>query len=156
MTEGLAEGNYKNVLPLGGHFLSLAPAGIQLHVLAVDFYGLIGAHPYIILLLGSQLFDRLRSGLVLGDIHRFIALFEFRRCTVLHLISGGLSGLLFPFDLKALLGGGHLGHAGALGVNVISYVLTAVVIFLKDNLNGVFTHIFHAIGIKHIVVLTAL
>ena len=55
LTEGLAGGNDKNILLLGGHALGLTPPGIELYALATDFYGFIGAYPHIILLLRRQL-----------------------------------------------------------------------------------------------------
>ena len=143
------------ILLLSGHALGLTPPGIELYALATDFYGFIGAYPHIILLLGGQLAHGLRSGLILADRHRLGTL-KLAAGTILHLIAGGLGRLLFPSDLKAFLSGSNLRYAGTLGVNAISQGLAASVILLKGNLNRVFAHIFHALGIRHIVVHTAL
>lgn len=49
------------------------------------------------------------------------------------------------------------GHALGLAPTGIQFhTLAAAVILLKGNLNRVFAHIFHALGIRHIVVHTAL
>ena len=92
----------KIILLLGGHALGLTPPGIELYALATDFYGFIGAYPHIILLLGRQLTDTLRSRLILADRHRLGAL-KLAAGTILHLIAGGLGGLLLPLNGKGLL-----------------------------------------------------
>ena len=98
---------------LGGHALGLTPPGVELYALATDFYGLIGAYPHIILLLGGQFAHTLRSRLILADRHR-LGFLKLAAGTILHLVAGGLGSLLFPGDLKALLGRFHLRSAGAL------------------------------------------
>ena len=141
---------------LSGHALGLAPTGIQFHTLAAEFNGLVGAHTNIILFLCRQLAHTLRGGAVLADGNGLVVFLKVLVCAVLHLIACGLGFLLFPSDLKAFLGGSNLRYAGTLGVNAISHGLAAAVIPLKGNLNRVFAHIFHALGIRHIVVHTAL
>ena len=145
----------KIILLLGGHALGLTPSGIQLYALATDFYGFIGAHTHIILLLGRQLAHGLRSGLILADRHRLGAL-KLAAGTILHLIPGGLGSLLFPGDLKAFLGSGDFRYTCTFRVNIVGHGLTAAVIALKAHFYGVFAHIFHALGVRHIVVHTAL
>ena len=124
LTEGLAGGNDKNVLLLGGHTLGLTPPGIELYALATDFYGFIGAYPHIILLLRGQLTDTLRSRLIFAHRHR-LSFLKLAAGTVLHLIAGSLSPLLFPGDLKAFLGSFHLRHAGAFWIDIVGQALCA-------------------------------
>ena len=143
------------ILLLGGHALGLTPAGVEFHIFAVHLDGFIGAYPHIILLLGGQLAHGLRSRLILADRHRLGAL-KLAAGTILHLVAGGLGRLLFPDDLKAFLGSGDFRYAGTLGVNIIGHGLTAAVIALEGHFYGVFAHIFHALGLRHIVVHTAL
>ena len=88
LTEGLAGGNDKNILLLGGHALGLTPPGVEFYALATDFYGFIGAHTHIILLLGGQFAHGLRSRLILADRHRLGAL-KLAAGTILHLVAGG-------------------------------------------------------------------
>ena len=145
LTEGLAGGNYENILLLGGHALGLTPPGVELYALATDFYGFIGAYPHIILLLSGQLTDTLRSGFILADRHR-LGFLKLAAGTILYLVAGGLGSLLFPGHLKAFLGSFHLRHAGALGVNVIGHGLTAAVIALKGHFYGVFATFFIPLG----------
>jgi len=109
---------------LGGHAFGLTPPGIEFYTLATDFYGLIGAHTHIILLLGGQLTDTLRSGLILADRHR-LGFLKLAAGTILHLIAGSLSPLLFPGDLKAFLGSFHLRHAGAFWIDIVGQALCA-------------------------------
>ena len=141
---------------LSGHALGLAPTGIQFHTLAAEFDGFVSAYTNIILFLSLQLAHTLRGGAVLADGNGLVVFLKVLVCAVLHLITCGLGFLLFPSDLKAFLSGSNLRHAGTLGVNAISQGLAASVILLKGNLNRVFAHIFHALGIRHIVVHTAL
>lgn len=148
---------------LSGHALGLAPTGIQFHTLAAEFDGFVSAYTNIILFLCLQLAHTLRGGAVLADGNGLVVFLKFLVCAVLHLITCGLGFLLFPSDLKAFLSGSNLRYAGALlryagalGVNAISQGLAAFVVLLKGNLNRVFAHIFHALGIRHIVVHTAL
>ena len=129
LTEGLADGNDKNILLLSGHTLCLTPPGIELYALATDFNGFIGAYPHIILLLGGQLAHGLRSRLIFADRHRLGAL-KFAAGTILHLIARRLGRLLFPGHLKAFLGSGDFRYAGALGINIIGHGLIAAVIAL--------------------------
>lgn len=131
---------------LGGHAFGLTPPGIEFYTLATDFYGLIGAHTHIILLLGGQLTDTLRSGLILADRHRLGAL-KLAAGTILHLIAGGLGRLLFPGDLKAFLGSGDFRYTCTFRVNIVGHGLTAAVIALEGHFHGVFAHILHALGI---------
>ena len=146
LTEGLAGGNDKNVLLLGSHAFGLTPPGVEFYIFAVHLYGFIGAYPHIILLLGRQLTDTLRSRLILADRHRLGAL-KLAAGTILHLVAGGLGRLLFPGDLKAFLGSGDFRYACTFGVNIISHGLTAAVIALEGHFHGVFAHILHALGI---------
>ena len=138
---------------LGGHTLRLTPPRIELYILAIDFHILIGAYPHIILLLGRQLTDTLRSRLILADRHRLGAL-KLAAGTILHLVAGGLGRLLFPGHLKAFLGSGDFRYAGALGVNVVGHGLTAAVIALEGHFYGVFAHILHTLGIADFVIRT--
>ena len=136
----------KIILLLGSHAFGLTPPGVEFYTLATDFYGLIGAYPHIILLLSGQLAHGLRSRLILADRHR-LGFLKLAAGTVLHLIAGSLSPLLFPGHLKAFLGSGDFRYAGALGVNIIGHGLTAAVIALEGHFHGVFAHILHALGI---------
>ena len=114
---------------LGGHALGLTPPGVELYALATDFYGFIGAYPHIILLLGGQLAHTLRSRLILADRHRLGAL-KLAAGTILYLVAGRLGRLLFPGDLKALLGSFHLRHTGAFWIDIVGQTLCTAVIAL--------------------------
>ena len=100
LTEGLHSGRQiaaptvdqtsKYILFLRGHALGLTPPGVEFYIFAVHLDGLIGAHAHIILLLGGQLAHGLRSGLIFAYCHGLIALFEVRRCAILHFIAFSL------------------------------------------------------------------
>ena len=139
---------------LGGHTLRLTPPGIELYIFAIDFHILIGAYPHIIFLLGGQFTYRLRSGLIFAYRYGLIALFEVRRCAILHFIAFSLGSLLFPGDLKAFLGRRDLGHTGALGIDGkgFGHGAKSGVLFLKLHLNCVLAYILATAGISHIVV----
>ena len=141
----MAGGNDKNVLLLGGHALGLTPPGVEFYALATDFYGFIGAHAHIILLLRRQLVHTLRSGLILADRHRLGAL-KLAAGTILHLIAGDLGRLLFPGHLKAFLGSGNLRHTCTFRVNIVGHGLTAAVIALEGHFYGIFAHILYECG----------
>ena len=145
----------KQNLFLGGHALCLAPPGIKFYIFAVHLDGFIGAHPHIILLLSGQLADRLGSGLIFAYCHGLIALFEVRRCAVLHFIACRLGSLLFPGHLKAFFSSGHFRHAGALGLDNKSCGLRADIVAFESHLDRVLTHILTAGGIRHSVILAA-
>ena len=140
---------------LGGHAFGLTPPGVEFYTLAVHLDGFIGAYPHIILLLGRQLTDSLRSGLILADRHR-LGFLKLTAGAVLHLVAGSLRRLLFPSDLKAFLGSGDFRYAGALGVNIISHGLTAAVIALEDHFHGVFAHILRTLGVADFIIRTVL
>ena len=151
----MAGGNDKNVLLLGGHALGLTPPGVEFYALATDFYGFIGAHAHIILLLRRQLVHTLRSGLILADRHRLGAL-KLAAGTILYLIPGGLRRLLFPGHLKAFLGSGNLRHTCTFRDDIVGQALCAAVISLEGHFYGVFAHIFHTLGVADGVIRTVL
>ena len=141
------------ILLLGGHALGLAPAGVEFHIFAVHLDGFIGAYPHIILLLRGQLAHGLRSCLILADRHR-LGFLKLAAGTILHLVAGGLGSLLFPGDLKALLGSFHLRYAGAFWIDIVGQTLCAAVIALEGHFYGVFAHILHTLGIADFVIRT--
>ena len=111
-------------LLLGGHALGLTPPGVEFYIFAVHLDGFIGAYPHIILLLRGQLTDTLRSRLIFAHRHR-LGFLKLAAGTVLHLIAGSLSPLLFPGDLKAFLSSFHLRHAGAFWIDIVGQALCA-------------------------------
>ena len=140
---------------LGGHALGLTPPGVELYIFAVHLDGLISAYPHIILLLGGQLTDTLRSGLIFAHRHRLGAL-KLAAGTILHLVAGGLRRLLFPGHLKTFLGSGDFRYAGTFRVNIVGHGLTSAVIALEGHFYGVFAHILHAFGVADGVIRTVL
>ena len=133
----------KSLLSLffSGYTFCPTPPGVEYYLFAVHLDRFIGAYSHIILLLGGQLTNTLRSRLILADCHRLGAL-KLAAGTILHLVAGVLGRLLFPGHLKPFLGSFHFGHAGALGVNVITHGLTATVIALEGHFYGVFATFF--------------
>ena len=129
-----------------GDRAALAPAGVEIGLV----HRLIGTHPHIVFLALGELGNGLGGGLGALYSHGLVALFEVLVRAVLHLVAGGLGGLLLPSHFQlGFFGAGHLAHRSALGIDGKGALFRAGIMILKLDGRGVFAYILGALGVSH-------